>query len=170
MEKKASKPAAHKAPVAAKKPAKHLAAKDIKKPAPKKTVISVASGRYFEGVGRRKTSVARVRLVKGEGTFLVNGKDVKNYFQSDKLVSVAYEALTKTGASGFDISVKASGGGISAQAEAVRHGSARALLEAKPEMKDILASLGYLTRDPRMVERKKYGLKKARRAPQWKKR
>jgi len=168
MEKKA-KPVAHKAP-AAKKPVRHLAAKDIKKPAPKKTVISVASGKYFEGVGRRKTSVARVRLIKGDGAFVVNGKDVKKYFQTEKLTNVANEALSKSGVSGFDVSVKASGGGISAQAEAVRHGTARALLAAKPEMKEILASLGFLTRDPRMVERKKYGLKKARRAPQWKKR
>ncbi len=169
MEKKASKPAVRKAP-AIKKTVKHLTAKDIKKPAPKATVISVASGKYFEGVGRRKTSVARVRLIKGDGTFLVNGKDVKNYFQTDKLTSVANEALTKTGVSGFDINARVFGGGISAQAEAVRHGSARALLEAKPEFKEILASLRFLTRDPRMVERKKYGLKKARRAPQWKKR
>ena len=127
--------------------------------------------KYVEGVGRRKTATARVRLSKGEGAITVNEKPIKEYFQSPELGEKALQPLTslKLG-SDFSISAKVQGGGIHAQAEAVRHGLARALTMLDPELKTQLRSLGYLTRDSRMVERKKYGLRKARRAPQWQKR
>lgn len=127
--------------------------------------------RYFEGVGRRKTSVARVRISNGKGQTVVNDRDFDSYFQLPKLKETALASLgilkldTR-----FDTSVKVSGGGKRSQAEAVRHGLARALVRFNDDFKKRLRVAGFLTRDPRMVERKKYGLKKARRAPQWKKR
>lgn len=127
--------------------------------------------RYFEGIGRRKTAVARVRLEKGAGKFVINGRSLNDYFQADRLRQVAEEPLKRLGNGGeLNISVKIEGGGITAQAEAVRHGISRALAIMKPDLRLQLAALGLLTRDPRMVERKKPGLRKARRAPQWKKR
>ncbi len=137
----------------------------------KKETQSKSSHKYVEGVGRRKTATARVRLSKGEGAMTVNEKPFKEYFQSPELGEKALQPLTslKLG-SDFGISAKVQGGGIHAQAEAVRHGLARALTILDPELKTQLRSLGYLTRDSRMVERKKYGLRKARRAPQWQKR
>lgn len=127
--------------------------------------------RYFEGVGRRKTAVARVRISKGTGAFSVNGKKSAEYFNMPLFDALASSPLEKMALSGkFNISAKVSGGGVSAQAEAVRLGLARALVVNDAETRSKLRTLGFLTRDPRMVERKKYGLKKARRAPQWKKR
>jgi len=127
--------------------------------------------RYFEGVGRRKTAVARVRLFKGTGDTTVNRKTIEAHFQMPRLVEVALTPLASLGTSEkFHLSVHVKGGGIHAQADAVSHGLARALAKLNPELTKKLGILGFLKRDPRMVERKKYGLKKARRAPQWAKR
>ena len=134
-------------------------------------VSAKAGERYVEGIGRRKTAVARVRLTPGTGKFLANSKSFENYFHPPKLAQIArspIEALKLVGK--FDVSARVLGGGIHAQAEALRHGIARALTIHNEEFKKRLRNLGYLTRDSRMVERKKYGLKKARRAPQWQKR
>lgn len=127
--------------------------------------------RYSEGVGRRKTAIARVRVSGGKGEFAVNGKSVKDYFPVLRLQDTVVAPLLKLNIGDkFEVSARVSGGGIAAQSEAVRHGLSRALVLVNEEYKKRLRSLGYLTRDPRMVERKKYGLKKARRAPQWQKR
>ncbi|RQD77461.1 MAG: 30S ribosomal protein S9 [Candidatus Syntrophonatronum acetioxidans] len=125
----------------------------------------------YSGTGRRKNSVARVRLVPGEGRIMVNGKLLDDYFGLETLKVMVKQPLeiTKTGDK-FDVEAKVEGGGFSGQAGAVRHGIARALLDADGEMRHILKKAGLLTRDPRMKERKKYGLKKARRAPQFSKR
>jgi small subunit ribosomal protein S9 len=133
--------------------------------------ISGAGGRYVEGIGRRKTAVARVRLLGGSGNILINGKNIKEYFSLNSLLGTALAPLNNLKLiDKFDATIKVGGGGIRAQAEAIRHGLARALVLQNPALKKRLRGLGYLTRDPRMVERKKYGLKKARRAPQWQKR
>lgn len=131
------------------------------------------SSRYFSGVGRRKASVARVRIVESKeksAPFLVNEKEMKLYFSLPDLQETAASPLSVAGAASFSVSVKVSGGGIRGQAEAIRLGMARALVSFSEEFKKPLRALGYLTRDDRIVERKKAGLKKARRAPQWKKR
>jgi small subunit ribosomal protein S9 len=128
-------------------------------------------GRYHEGVGRRKTAVARVRLFAGAGAPTVNGKSLDAYFQFPRLAEIALAPLTTLQLAGkYHVSVKVAGGGIHAQADAVAHGIARVLVAIDPEYTKQLGSLGFLKRDPRMVERKKYGLKKARKAPQWAKR
>lgn len=127
-------------------------------------------GEYKEGIGRRKTAIARVRIMNGTGVFVVNDKSVDAYFQTKQLERVARAPFEETQSSDFDVSVKVSGGGIQAQSEAVRHGLARALVVLEPDARKRLRTLGFLTRDSRKVERKKYGLKKARRAPQWAKR
>lgn len=125
----------------------------------------------YRGTGRRKTSVARVRLLAGNGEFKVNGKDIADYFNYDTLIATAKSPLELTEtADKYDVIVKVEGGGYTGQAGAVRHGIARALLEADPEHRAILKKAGFLTRDPRMKERKKYGLKKARKRPQFSKR
>lgn len=123
------------------------------------------------GTGRRKTSVARVRLVPGSGRIVVNGKEVPEYFGRPVLQTIvrAPLILTKT-EDRFDVIANVKGGGPSGQAGAVRHGIARALLEVDDEFRVPLKRAGFLTRDPRMKERKKYGLKKARKAPQFSKR
>jgi small subunit ribosomal protein S9 len=128
--------------------------------------------RYFEAVGRRKTSVARVRLfTKGTPGITVNGKDYKSYFFTPELEKSVIAPLKKMKIlNRFRINVKVSGGGINSQAEAVRHGTARTLIKFNPDFRKRLKKAGYLKRDPRMKERKKFGLKKARRAPQWSKR
>lgn len=125
---------------------------------------------YIEARGARKTAIARVRLVKEPG-FLVNGKNYKDYFKTPKhrLTVEAPLALVDADKK-MGISVKVSGGGSTGQAEAVRHGLATALTKHNQEFRKKLKPFGFLTRDPRVVERKKYGLKKARRAPQWAKR
>jgi small subunit ribosomal protein S9 len=140
---------------------------------PKHAPVAAAhkAERYVEGVGRRKTSVARVRIVPGAGEFRINEKEANIYFPLSRLtaiISAPFEKLKL--AEKFNVSAHVSGGGINAQAEAVRLGLARALATKIPDTQLRLHKLGFLTRDPRMVERKKYGLKKARRAPQWAKR
>ncbi len=126
---------------------------------------------YQETVGRRKTATARVRIWEGDGEIKINGRELKNYFPLERLRKKTVAALDGLNLKGkFDISAKVNGGGVAAQADAVCHGVARALVKHDPELKKRLKKLGLLTRDSRMVERKKYGLKKARRAPQWRKR
>ena len=130
----------------------------------------MAKIQYF-GTGRRKTSVARVRLLPGSGKFTINGRDIDEYFGMETLKYVARQPLVLTDTSNaFDIIVNVHGGGFTGQSGAIRHGIARALLEADINLRPDLKKAGYLTRDSRMVERKKYGLKKARRAPQFSKR
>ena len=126
---------------------------------------------YFYGTGRRKSSVARVRLYPGTGVITINGRDVDDYFGLETLKLIMNQPLDGTGNMGkFDIVANVTGGGISGQAGAIRHGIARALLLADETFRAPLKAAGLLTRDPRMKERKKYGLKGARRAPQFSKR
>ena len=125
----------------------------------------------FYGTGRRKSSIARVRLIEGKGKITINGKDINEYFGEETLRVIVKQPLTVTSTlSKYDVIAKVQGGGFSGQAGAVRHGIARALNEANLEYRPVLKSNGFLTRDPRMKERKKYGLKKARKAPQFSKR
>jgi small subunit ribosomal protein S9 len=128
--------------------------------------------RYIEAVGRRKTASARVRITPStKASFMVNDKDVKEYFSTEDLQMLAQEALTKSEiGEKFTVTVHVNGGGIHAQAEAVRHGLARTLVERDEQVKNTLKKLGFLKRDSRQVERKKFGLKKARKAPTWSKR
>ena len=127
---------------------------------------------YMYGTGRRKSSVARVHLFEGgNGTITINGRDIDEYFGLETLKMVVRQPLEATGTVGkVDISATVSGGGVSGQAGALRHGIARALLSVDPAYRTILKQAGFLTRDPRLKERKKYGLKAARRAPQFSKR
>ena len=127
---------------------------------------------YLYGTGRRKSSVARVHLFQGgTGSITVNGRDIDDYFGLETLKMVVRQPLAATDTLGkVDIVATVSGGGVSGQAGALRHGVARALLLASPDYRPILKKEGFLTRDPRMKERKKYGLKAARRAPQFSKR
>ena len=126
----------------------------------------------FRGTGRRKKSIARVRLVEGSGKITVNNKDLNEYFKEEVLKVIVKQPLAVTGTEGkFDVIATVVGGGFAGQAGAVRHGIARALNEAnKEEYRAVLKQNGFLTRDPREKERKKYGLKKARKAPQFSKR
>ncbi len=125
----------------------------------------------FYGTGRRKKSIARVYLVPGTGKITVNKRDIDDYFGYETLKVVVRQPLAATDtADKFDVKVNVVGGGYTGQAGAIRHGIARALLQADPEYRQVLKKAGYLTRDPRMKERKKYGLKAARRAPQFSKR
>ena len=127
--------------------------------------------KYFYGTGRRKHSVARVRVYPGSGNITINNRSIDDYFGLDTLKLIVRQplALTET-AEKFDIVCTVTGGGVTGQAGAIRHGVARALLEFNPELRPVLKKAGFLTRDPRMKERKKYGLKAARRAPQFSKR
>ena len=125
---------------------------------------------HFNAVGRRKSAVARVRLVAGEGKIVINNRDIENYFGYETLKMTVRQPLTLTKVSGYDVLVNVNGGGFTGQAGAIRHGIARALCKANPELRSDLKKAGFLTRDPRMKERKKYGLKAARRAPQFSKR
>ena len=126
---------------------------------------------YFYGTGRRKKSVARVRLYPGTGAITINGRDVDDYFGLETLKLIINQAFDVTETLGkFDVVANVNGGGISGQAGAIRHGIARALLLADETYRGALKAAGLLTRDPRMKERKKYGLKAARRAPQFSKR
>ena len=123
------------------------------------------------GTGRRKKSVARVRLVPGTGVITINKRDIDEYFGLETLKVVVRQPLALTKTEGkFDILVNVQGGGFTGQAGAIRHGISRALIEVDEEYRAVLKAEGYLTRDPRMKERKKYGLKAARRAPQFSKR
>lgn len=125
----------------------------------------------YGGTGRRKNSVARVRLLPGDGRITINGRDIDDYCDLDTLKVVIRQPLVLTAMlDKFDVIAKVHGGGFSGQAGAIRHGISRALLKAEVELRPSLKKAGYLTRDSRMKERKKYGLKKARRAPQFSKR
>ena len=126
---------------------------------------------YFYGTGRRKKSVARVRLYPGTGEITINGRPIDEYFGLETLKLIVNQPFGVTGTQGkFDIVANVTGGGISGQAGAIRHGVARALLAADANYRPALKAAGFLTRDPRMKERKKYGLKAARRAPKFYKR
>ncbi len=126
---------------------------------------------YFYGTGRKKHSVARVRIYEGTGKVTVNGRDIDDYFGLETLKLIVRQPLELTGTAGqFDIVCTVAGGGVSGQAGAIRHGISRALLQYSAELRPALKAAGFLTRDPRMKERKKYGLKAARRAPQFSKR
>ena len=126
---------------------------------------------YFYGTGRRKHSVARVRVYAGTGKVTVNGRDIDDYFGLDTLKFIVRQPLALTDTLGkFDVVCTVAGGGVSGQAGAIRHGLSRALLQSGDEVRPILKKAGFLTRDPRMKERKKPGLKGARRAPQFSKR
>ena len=125
----------------------------------------------YQAVGRRKKAIARVRLIPGEGKIVINGREIDNYFGLETLKLIVNQPFGVTGTAGkFDIIATVAGGGISGQAGAIRHGLARALVKADEANKPALKAAGFLTRDPRMKERKKYGLKGARRAPQFSKR
>ncbi len=126
---------------------------------------------YFYGTGRRKSSVARVRLLPGTGVITINGRDIDDYFGLETLKLIVRQPLELTELLGkFDVIVNVTGGGVTGQAGAIRHGITRALIESDESLKAILKKAGFVTRDPRMKERKKYGLKAARRAPQFSKR
>jgi small subunit ribosomal protein S9 len=125
----------------------------------------------YNAVGRRKKAIARVRLMPGEGNITINKRDIENYFGLETLKTVVRQPLTLTETlARFDVVVNVHGGGYTGQAGAIRHGIARALVKADADLKDAIKKAGFLTRDPRMKERKKYGLKAARRAPQFSKR
>lgn len=125
---------------------------------------------YFYGTGRRKNSVARVRVYNGTGKITINDRDIDDYFGLETLKLIVRQPLAVAGVEGkFDIVVRVAGGGVSGQAGAIRHGLSRALLVYDENLRGELKKAGFLTRDPRMKERKKYGLKAARRAPQFSK-
>ncbi len=124
----------------------------------------------FNAVGRRKKAVARVRLVAGDGKITINKRDIDNYFGLETLKMTVRQPLNITNTGNYDVLVNVNGGGLTGQAGAIRHGISRALCKADPELRATLKKNGLLTRDPRMKERKKYGLKAARRAPQFSKR
>ena len=124
----------------------------------------------FHAVGRRKKAIARVRLIPGEGNITINKRNLEEYFGYETLKTVVRQPLVLTATNNFDVLVNVVGGGIAGQAGAIRHGISRALCKANPELRETLKKNGFLTRDPRMKERKKYGLKAARRAPQFSKR
>ena len=125
----------------------------------------------YNAVGRRKKAIARVRLIPGEGNIVINKRDLDNYFGLETLKTVVRQPMTLTETTGrFDVIVNVHGGGYTGQAGAIRHGIARALIKADEELRPAVKKAGFLTRDPRMKERKKYGLKAARRAPQFSKR
>ena len=125
----------------------------------------------FYGTGRRKNAIARVRITEGTGKITINGKDIDEFFGMETLKVIVRQPLTVTNTSAkYDVIATVKGGGFTGQAGVIRHGLARALNEANSEYRPILKQNGFLTRDPRMKERKKYGLKKARKAPQFSKR
>lgn len=134
--------------------------------------VKKAAARYIEAVGRRKTSTARVRITEAsKESIVVNGKDVPTYFPTAELQNIVNSAIPKSKVVGkYAVSVRIVGGGIHSQAEALRHGLSRAIVKSDEETRKRLKKLGYLKRDPRMKERRKFGLKKARKAPQWSKR
>jgi len=130
----------------------------------------MAKVQYF-GTGRRKSSIARVRLVPGEGKVIINKREIENYFGLATLILIVNQPLELTGLKDkFDVLVNVHGGGYTGQAGAIRHGISRALIKADPNLRPEIKKAGFLTRDPRMKERKKYGLKKARKASQFSKR
>ena len=145
---------------------------EVKEKVAKVPAVKKAIARYIEAVGRRKTSTARVRITEGsKESVVVNDKDVPTYFPTADMQNIVAEAIEKSKVVGkFAITVKVVGGGIHSQAEAIRHGLSRALVTFDEETRKRLKKLGFLKRDPRMKERRKFGLKKARKAPQWSKR
>ncbi|MEK7567043.1 MAG: 30S ribosomal protein S9 [Patescibacteria group bacterium] len=151
-------------------------AKTEKKAVPKKTVKVIAVPvvkvkSYTEAVGRRKTSTARARIFAGKGEIKINDQDLHSYFPTEDMWRIVEDPFKKTKLEGsLSASVKVSGGGIHSQAEAVRHALSRALVRQDAELRIKLKRAGFLKRDPRMKERRKFGLKKARKAPQWAKR
>lgn len=153
-------------------PTKITSAKKSVKKAKPETAKESKTLRFFEAIGRRKTAVARVHLQPQDSKeFTVNGKPLEKYFPAPELQQTASASLEKMGCLGkFGVIAKVKGGGLHAQAEALRHGIARALTKFSPEFHVRLKKAGFLTRDSRMRERKKFGLKRARRAPQWTKR
>ena len=124
----------------------------------------------FHAVGRRKKAIARVRLVPGDGKIVINKRDIDNYFGLETLKMTVRQPLALTSVNNYDVVVNVNGGGLTGQAGAIRHGISRALVKVDPDLRGSLKKAGFLTRDPRMKERKKYGLKAARRAPQFSKR
>lgn len=124
----------------------------------------------FNAVGRRKKAIARVRLVPGEGKIVVNKRELDDYFGLETLKMTVKQPIELTKASGYDVLVNVVGGGLAGQSGAIRHGISRVLCKLNPEYREALKKAGFLTRDPRMKERKKYGLKGARRSPQFSKR
>ncbi len=131
----------------------------------------MAEKKVYTGTGRRKSSIARVRIVEGSGKITINGKDIDEFFGLETLKVIVRQPLTVTNTTDkYDVICSVQGGGFTGQAGAIRHGIARALNEANSEFRPALKTNGFLTRDPRMKERKKYGLKKARKAPQFSKR
>ncbi len=137
---------------------------------PKKNT-SIGKGKYFYASGKRKRSIARVRLYKGTGEIIINEKPINEYLTIKSLIGLTRSPLSITGNNQkFNITAKIEGGGISSQAEALKHGISKALIEADPLNKPALRKAGFLTRDSRIKERKKYGLKRARKAPQFSKR
>lgn len=141
----------------------------VKKP---KKEIKKTAEKYYEAVGRRKTAIvrARIRLGVKKEEITVNGKNFTDYFKSKEQLEIVRSPLVKTGIRAFSVTLKIMGGGLQAQADASRHAISRALILAQPELKIVLKTVDFLTRDPRKKERKKPGLKGARRAPQWSKR
>lgn len=131
---------------------------------------TVKKQKYFEAVGRRKTAVARVRIYDKKGEFLINDKPLKDYFKTSRQRADAIAPVSELKLDNASFTANVMGGGLTAQSQAIRHGLSRALVRLNPTSKKLLREEGFLTRDSRMVERKKYGLKKARRAPQWAKR
>ena len=160
--------------VTAKKPKVITKKEEIKKAEEKieQTKEAQKSEKFLASIGRRKTAVARVRLyTSGSKSFTINEKDISNYLPTEELRDIAKSPLDRMSLlDQFAVSVHIEGGGIHAQAEAIRHGVARGLVMFDSEFKKKLKKAGFLTRDPRMRERKKFGLKRARRAPQWSKR
>ncbi len=127
--------------------------------------------KYIEAIGRRKTSVARVRIVEAsKGSMKINDKDIASYFPTEELRKVVTEAVEKSGDKNLSITAVIKGGGVHSQAEALRHGIARAIVKKDASTREKMKTEGYLKRDPRMKERRKFGLKKARKSPQWSKR
>lgn len=149
--------------------AEEVVEKKVKKPAAKKS--TKVKAQEFLGTGRRKCSIARVRITTGTGSIVVNGKTLDEYFDLETLKTIVKQPLVLTETLGnVDVVVNIYGGGKTGQAGAIRHGITRALIEFRPELRDELKKAGFVTRDARKKERKKYGLKKARRAPQFSKR
>ena len=166
METTEVKPKAPRAPRAKKAPAKEAAAEETK------VELVAPTGEFIYALGRRKTSVAKVRLFKnGTGQITVNGRPLNDYFGPLELRNLITDTLKSVGLEGVvDVSADTQGGGVRGQADSVRLGLSRALIELNPVWRKTLKKMGNLTRDPRAKERKKFGLKKARRAPQWSKR
>ncbi len=150
---------------------KHTESKKIEKEIDNEDTSKLKTEKYYEGIGRRKSAVARVRLYTKKKDITVNGRDYKSYFtvlRYQKSIESPFEKMNCPGK--FGASIQVFGGGVNAQSEAIRLGISRAMIEFNADFKKRLRRAGYLTRDARKVERKKYGLKKARRAPQWSKR